>query len=80
MKVYVVLIEDRHCDPEVHVFRKRKDAVDEAKALLADYARHVGDVRVTKLNADMRSAGWVYRAQYSCEGDRITVIETVLAP
>ena len=69
MKVYAVLTQDRHTDPEIDVFVTKEAAVKFAKQLAENYATHPEDV--VEQNID----GWVYCVDYSCESDSIRVTE-----
>jgi|HubBroStandDraft_4_1064222.scaffolds.fasta_scaffold2073532_2 hypothetical protein len=68
--VWIVLIEDRHGDPEVLPFSDEGRAMELAR----DKAGHDG-ITQEEMTAEMLRAGWVLRLPVSEEGDRITVIK-----
>ena len=76
MRIYIVIIEDRHSDMEVLPFSSADDAVKFAKKTARAYCRH-GKV-VAGLNDAMKKDGWLYYGQYSCENDNVRVLERVL--
>lgn len=69
MKVYVLIVEDRHSDTDVQVFASADLAVARAKAVAAKYARSPEDIEERQI------AGWIYFANYSCESDSVRVVE-----
>lgn len=69
MKLYVLLIEDRHCDPQVRLFQDRDKAVATAIQVAEEYCHEKGDIEMLNV------AGWIYFATYSCEGDSVRVTE-----
>ena len=73
MNVYVVIIEDRHADVDAEVFEDDNIAVKRAKALAKDYCRFPEDYE-ERLNDAMIKDGWLFHAQYSCEGDHVKVL------
>jgi hypothetical protein len=72
MDVFIVLIEDRHSDPSVEVFRDVTAAIDRAKAVVREYARYPEDIE-EGLNGAMERAGWLYYGKFSCENDSVRV-------
>lgn len=58
MKVYVVVLEDRHADVDVRVFAKDVDAVEYATSTAISYGDGVTDT----MNDSMERAGWLYHA------------------
>lgn len=68
MKVYAVLLQDRHSDPEVSVYADKQTAIDDARMMAKKYDRH-SDYKERQI------ARWVFHAEYSCEGDCVTVME-----
>ena len=68
MKVYTLLIRDRHSDPTVRIFADKDKAIETAKALAHEYDRF-GSYEEHEI------AGWIFHASYSCEGDYVTVNE-----
>lgn len=75
LTVFVVLVNDRHCDEEVHVFGPTKvlDAVGYARKTALEMARGVESDMNIYLNAAMERAGWVWFASVGPEGDSVRV-------
>jgi hypothetical protein len=76
MKLAVVLWQDRHADPTIHLFTDQAKAIEWARQRAKESDRH-GDFEETELTDGMKKAGWVYDVKYSCEGDglRVEMIE-----
>ena len=72
--VYVMIIEDRHCDTDAQVFLKEQAAIDAARKLAKEECRYEEDYS-EELNQFMVNDGWVFYATYSCEGDNIRVLK-----
>jgi hypothetical protein len=70
MKVYVLMIKDRHTDPDAEVFTTLAKAGAAAEAYLVG----IPDVEVD----ESPPGGWLFCARYSVEGDRVWVIEKEL--
>jgi hypothetical protein len=68
MKVYLIIIEDRHVDVEVEVYATAKAALDRARWIVARYD-------YTPEEPDEEIAGWLYHATLSREGDCLRVAE-----
>lgn len=68
MKVYVVMVDDRHTDPEPEVFIKPEDAITYAEKYLAG----VPSYEVVEVSR------WLFCATYSTEDDSIWVVEKEL--
>jgi hypothetical protein len=68
MKVFVVIVEDRHYDVRVHLFSDRDAAVAWAKEKAKDYCNHIEDYEEREV------PGYEVVIGYSCEGDNIAVI------
>ena len=68
MKVFLVIIEDRHVDVEVQVFSEKRDAIRVANGIvhLYDYEPEEPDEPVD---------GWIFHATLSCEGACVRVKE-----
>ena len=62
-EVFVVLIEDSHCDTEPYVFSDRQAALDYAEQELPT-DRYDEDELERDLNDMMVRAGWIYYARY----------------
>ena len=65
--IYIVVIEDRHCDVQVAAFLNRKDAIGFAKNEAAINCVNSEDIVEEKIE------GWEYFCTYSCEGDCVRV-------
>ena len=73
MKIYVIVVEERHTDVEVKVYADALLAVEEARGLAKSYCRYEEDYE----ESDVK--GWLFHAQYSCESDSVvTVVEKEL--
>lgn len=71
MKVYIVMVKDRHTDPEPYPFLTAESAIRFARGYLAPYGDEVGECEVD---------GWLFYASYSSEGDAIWVVEKEVGP
>jgi hypothetical protein len=72
--VYVVLIQDRHADPDVEVFADPVDAIEYAEKEVRDGARgNIDDIEYYEITDSMRRDGCLMFATYSCEGDSVRV-------
>lgn len=69
MKVWVVIIQDRHSDVNIEVYDTISTAVHRAEELAKQHCRHPEDYKELKI------ADWAFHATYSCEGDCVTVLE-----
>lgn len=75
MKIYILICEDRHDDTEVIPFLHPIKAISKAREMARDYANTEDDYE----EYDCEGCGdWIFRANYSCEGDSITVVTTEL--
>jgi hypothetical protein len=68
MKVYILVIEDRHTDPGVQVFTTLAKAVAAAEAYLVGCGP---DVEVE----ENPPGDWLFYARYSVEGDCVWIVE-----
>jgi hypothetical protein len=73
-ELFVVLIHERHSDPDVEVWADRVDATKRAASLAHDYARDDDDVQVHDLNQSMLDNGWVAYLSWGSEGDDVVVM------
>ena len=73
MKIYLVNTEDRHADTTVEPFYNADKAVAEAKRLAKEYCRWDEDYEESYID------GWLFYANYSCEGDCVRVVEAEMA-
>jgi hypothetical protein len=69
--VYVVMMADRHADPEPEVFTDRDAAVAYARKFAEDSGREVEE-------HDPPPGGWLYYATYSPESDSVWVVAKTL--
>lgn len=71
--VYVAMIDDRHSDPEPHVFTTAALAIGYARFQAVELAGDELDVHETTPADD-----WLYHATYSGEGDSVWVVAVEL--
>lgn len=71
MEVYIVITEDRHSDLEVEPFLDMQKALNRAKELANKYCRFPKDYE--EINTEEWNNGAIFRIEYSCEGDSVTV-------
>jgi hypothetical protein len=69
MKVYIVMTEDRHVDVELELYRDKKEANERARYLVYFYGSKYPE------SIEEETTDGLYHGVYSCEGDRITVLE-----
>ena len=69
--IYAVLIQDRHCDPEVVLFNDPVDALEFAEEELVKGSCNRPE-EITYYNINL-AAGDLLHATYSGEGDSVTV-------
>lgn len=74
MKIYIVIIEDRHSDTDAKPFLNAATAIAYAEEKAREYCRHEDDYEES-LNDAMKEDGWLWHATYSCEGDSVRVVE-----
>jgi len=72
MDIYNVITEDRHNDAAVRSFFNRERAIEIAKETALSLNKDL-----TYLKEDIIE-GWEFYIEYSCEGDCIHVIKTML--
>ena len=72
MTVYIVMIEDRHTDPQAYVFSTAERAIAYAKRAAEENATDPEDIE------EQAVKDWLYYAVYSVEGDSVWVIARVL--
>ena len=61
MNIYVAILEDRHCDPQIEVFQHREKALTQIKEWQADYFDEIW------VEEDME--GWEYYVKSECIDD-----------
>lgn len=79
MKVYIVMLQDRHIAPVVEVWADKDKAIADAREIAKDEAslyehRYVEE----ELTPMMKRSGWLYYACFSSEGDSVHVQEVEL--
>lgn len=74
-KHYIMIIEDRHCDVEVKLYRGVIQAIGAATDFALCHTSTPDDYTEIELTKNMKRLGWVYRVEYSCESDCVTVVE-----
>jgi hypothetical protein len=73
MKIYAVIIEDRHTGTIIRAFSQAEKAVAYAKEIAFDYSSECPEDF-----EELKVAGLLYFATYSWEGDSVRVIEVEL--
>jgi hypothetical protein len=71
-EIYIVIVSDRHDDTEVYPFTSPGKAISEAKRIARNSCRHPDDYEEKKYE------GWLFFANYSCEGDHVRVVTSSL--
>lgn len=72
-EVYVVIIEDRHCDVIVEVWNDREAAISSARATAQEECRRYGEPYSEEAIDE-----WLYYCRFSSEGDSVHVVKTEL--
>ena len=75
VNIYIVIVEDRHCDVITYPFTDKYEAVSEAKRIAKEYCRYPEDYQEHDYGRD---SGWLFYANYSCEGDCVRVVTAEL--
>lgn len=70
MKIYLVMIQDRHTDAEAIPFSTAARAVAYARKVATESARQLEDFEELEVPED-----WLYYAKYSVESDCVWVVE-----
>lgn len=76
MKVFTIVVTDGHSDSSVYTKKLKEIAIARAKELANEYCRFDDDYEEKELT-DWDN-GAIFRVEYSCEGDNVTVYETDL--
>ncbi len=74
MKIYNVLIKDRHCDPIIHNFVDVITAINFARQNAREFCRFPEDLKETHYDPNDND-GWILSIETSCEGDYVRVTE-----
>lgn len=69
MKVYIVMIQDRHADTEAHPFSTPELAIAFARQAVQDNARHSEDIEEHE-----PPTPWLFYATYSVESDSAWIV------
>lgn len=72
MKIYLVFDNDRHVDTYAIPFKDKDKAIAKAKEIAKESCRDEEDFEEREV------PGWLYHAEYSCEGDSVWVVESEL--
>ena len=75
MKIYIAIWNDQHSDITAHPFSDPDNAVEWAKAKAKECVREPEDYEEHDYGRD---SGWIFYANYSCEGDNVRVVTTDL--
>lgn len=78
MKLYVVILEDRHIDVQVEVFSDKTKAMTQCWELARQDNSHPEDIEDIAITRHMEKLGWILCLNYSCEGDSCRVVGTEL--
>lgn len=75
-EIFVAIIDDRHTYIEVKCF----SSLEKAVSFCQDYLISIGaeDTIEEELSKDAKDEGWMYLAIYSCEGDFVGVVKTII--
>jgi hypothetical protein len=74
MKVWVVLWEDRHTDPDVRLFTTQDQAIQFARETAREYgSRHPEDIREHSYGI-LGTPKWYFIVQYSGESGQLSVM------
>lgn len=87
MEIYLVIVEDRHADVEVHPYVSRDRAVQRAQGEIDGYYasrdREEGEEN-EGLTGPMERLGWIFFQRYGIEGDcvsvRVVTLDEQLSP
>ena len=71
-ELYIVIWSDRHSDVTVHPFTDKDVAISEARRTAKEYCKHPEYYNEEQID------GWLFYAQYSCEGDNVRVVTAEL--
>jgi len=74
LHIYTIVVDDRHSDLEIETFINKDAAIDRAQKLANEYCRFPEDYE--EINTEKWNNGVIFRADYSCESDSITVYDT----
>ena len=69
---YLVIWKDRYSDTTAHPFSNKDKAITEARRIAKEYCKYHEDYKENHID------GWLFYAQYSCEGDHVMVVEAIM--
>ena len=70
MKIYILIVEDRHADVGVTVYVNKERAIADAREVAQEEAKHYNtEPREEEID------GWLYYATFYREGDSVHVIK-----
>lgn len=72
--IYIVLLEDRHIDPDLFAFATRERAIAKAEELLAEFAWEGAEIE----RGQSEDPSWLWHARYSEEGGSVRVLRREL--
>lgn len=75
MKIYIVILEDRHIDSQAYPFTDPDEAVNFARNLAKGKCRSPEDYKEHDYGKD---SGWLFFADTSCESDSVRVVTAEL--
>ena len=76
MEIFTVVVTDRHSDPDIYTYKSKQFAITNAITLAKKYCRFEDDYEEKELTDWPNGA--IFRAEYSCESDNVTVYKTDL--
>jgi hypothetical protein len=78
MKIYTVVVNDRHLDTQVYPFSDKEKAISEARKIAKEYCRHERYYEEFEKGSYMLKDSWVFCIHYSTEDDQVFVEESTL--
>lgn len=68
MKIFTLLVNDRHTDPEIHLFNDKDLALDKSREIATTLSWN-------SLYTEVDLDGYIFYAEYTTEGDYVRVEE-----
>ena len=78
MKIYTVVVNDRHTDDDIYPFSDRDKAISEARKIAKEYCHHEQYYEEFSKGSWMLKEDWVFCVHYSTEDDQVFVVESTL--
>jgi hypothetical protein len=78
MKIYTVVVNDRHIDTQIYPFSDRNNAISEARKIAKEYCRYERYYKEFVKCGWMSKDGWIFFISYSSEDDNVFVVESIL--